>query len=155
MSTLRFRGRRRRALTLTELMVALAVLAAAAVPILGMLGGARTHLDQSQESLRMQLMACQVFEETRVRVVRGEYAELAGPEEATLARQQDDLKATVSVVRDEATWGFEVVVAVESSSRRFAFRASVADASTSFSGLPRPEAFGLDTTDPLWNGGLS
>lgn len=147
--------RRRRGLTLLEVLVAMAVLLAGAVPVLRMLSGARSRLGQSQESLRMQLLACQVFEETRVRVLRGEFTELAGPEEARVSREQGDLRGTATVVRDAATWGFELVVTVESPTRRFAFRASVADAAASFSGLPRPEAYGLDTSDPLWNGGLS
>lgn len=147
--------RHRRGLSLVEILVALAVLVAGAVPVLSMMSGARSQLGQSQEALRMQLMACQIFEETRVRVVRGEFAELAGPEEATVTHQQEGLRGEVMVVRDPITWGFELVVIVESPTRSFAFRGLVADAAASFGGLPRPEAFGLDTSDPLWNGGLS
>ena len=147
--------RRRSALSLVEVLVALVVLVAGVVPVLWVMSGARTRLGQSQEALRMQLVACQAFEEARVHVVRGEFAQLAGPEEATISRRHDDLHAEVLVVRDPVSWGFELVVAVESPTRRFAFRGLVADAAASFSGLPRPEAFGLDTSDPLWNGGLS
>lgn len=120
-------SRTRRGVSLAELLVAVAVLAMGAVPAFQMLQGARGMLAHSQEALRMQVLAGQIFEDARIRVVRGEFSGLLGPEELRVETREQDLVGTVSVQRHPESMAFELVVSVEGARHRFAFRALVAD----------------------------
>lgn len=132
----------RQGLSLLEILVALAILGVAAGPIVGMLRGARSRLGQSQEALRMQLMAQRLFEEARLRLVRGEFSGLGSAKEEEVFLGQDELAGRVTVQRDPGTRGFVLAVEVVSSSRCFTFRAFVADTSASYMVAPRSSGGG-------------
>jgi prepilin-type N-terminal cleavage/methylation domain-containing protein len=142
----------RNGFTILEVLLAIVILSIGGISALQVMQSARGLLGQSQEELRLQVLATQVFEEARARTAGGEYTDLGALEERTVAAQEGESRAVATILRHPGSGGIAVDVEARSPTRRFAFRAALADPVVSFLGSPRPEDRDAAFLDPFSRG---
>lgn len=127
------------------------VLAAGAAAALGLGRGTRGVLEASRESLRLQLLATRVLEETRTLVRQGDLADLEAEEEAVRETTEGELRVAAIVRRSGPGDGFEVRIEAEDGTRTFGFSTRVADPFAWDSGAVRAAYAGM-LEDPFASG---
>jgi hypothetical protein len=93
------RGIPRRAVTVVELLVGLAILALGVLPVFDLLGGARQRVGTSREMLVLQSQALQLLSEGRARIASGELRQLDSLGEEVLRATRDGVASELKISR--------------------------------------------------------
>lgn len=123
---------RRRGVTLLELLVALAILAAGGGAILDMLTGARGVLGSTQDMLRIQNQALQALDEAEVLVASGGLVDLGAEEEELLEAEEPGIRYAVTLRHADAPGLLELEVVATDGDRHLALTRRVAEPTVSF-----------------------
>lgn len=120
-------NRRRRGISVLELVIALAVLTLGVIPLFQMLRQSRGVVGASRQALVLEAHAMQGLAEAEALVHDGHFSNLDPAEEEVLVREEGDVKIQLVVTRI-ADWKlFQVRVRAEGPQRFFELAAVVSD----------------------------